>query len=210
MKKLLLALMVGAVISPSMVFAETSDDMSPPPSHEMQMDQEMHGDMPPPPRHEKGERPHKKMKDLSDAEKEAFFERKMTQMEGHVKKIQSDLDELKTLSTAEKEEWFKAKKAENRGHKRMKGKKGNHKNMRGKCEKINDLSAPKSPEEAMTRLKESKRYQSASAEKQAEMVSRVEKFSSMSPEDRQAHFDKKKEKMNSMCSKLDNKKSLSK
>ncbi len=208
MKKLLLSLMVGAVIAPSMAFAEASNDAPTPPSHEVRMDQEINGDMPPPQKHGKGERPHKKLKDLTEAEKEAFFDKRMKQMEHHVSKIQGELDELKTLSTAEKEEWFKAKKAENRGHKGKKGskgKKGHHKNMRGNCDKLDKLSVPKSPEEAMSKLKESKRYQSASADKQAEMVSRVEKFASMSPEDRQAHFDKKKAKMEKMCDKLESK-----
>lgn len=205
--------MIGAVIVPSMAFASNNDAPQP---HEVEMSQESGEPMAEP--HKKNKRPphlmdkkmEKKLKSLTEAEKELFFNDRITQMEKHVERVQKDINELKSLSTAEKEEWFKAKKKEGKKGKHKGKHKGDkedrkmkHERMIQKCSEMDDVKPPKTAEEVIAKLESSKRYQSASDEKKAEMMKRVEKFNSMSEEERAAHFEKGRMKLEKHCAKIE-------
>jgi hypothetical protein len=190
MKKLLLPLMLSAIMFPAMSMADAHSESGV--THKME--KHHHGD-------KAGMKKHK-LKEMTPEQKEAFFDERISQMEAHSKQMSTDAAALKTMSLEEKEAWFKAKKEERHAKKGKMGK-GKHKDMKGKCEKLRTLDSPKSPAEAMERLKASKRYQGATAEDKAAMEARVNKFGNMSEEERQAHFDKRKAKMEERCAKLE-------
>jgi hypothetical protein len=126
----------------------------------------------------------KRMHEMTDTEKEAFFDDK-------IQKMESDIQALKGMTLEEKEDWFKNKK------RHMKKK---HKHMKKACEELNSGKEREFDyDKAKERMTNSPKFQNSSKEKQEKMLNRLEEFNNLSPEEKQEKMKKKKEKLQKYC-----------
>lgn len=128
----------------------------------------------------------KKMHEMTDSEKEAFFDDK-------IQKMESDIQALKGMTLEEKEDWFKNKK------RHMKKK---HKHMKKACDELNSGKVREFDyDKAKERMTNSPKFKKASKEKQEKMLNRLEEFNNLSPDEKQKRMEKKKEKLQKYCDK---------
>lgn len=189
MKKLLLVSAISAMLVPSLSMAQsvTLPAQDTPVAHEVNdldhphKGHHKHG--------KKGERPN--FKEMTEAEKQAFFDKRIAEMEAHHEKMGKKLEELKAMSPEERAKFFENKKKKG-------GKK--HDKFKKACKKLEHEGREDfSYEKAMERMKNSKKYQNGSEEKRAKMEQRLNDFNALSDEEKAKKIAERKAKMQAMC-----------
>lgn len=131
---------------------------------------------------------------LTSEEKESIFNNRIEKMEEDLTKRLEMVKKLKEMSLEEKEKWFE----ENR--KPMKNK---HDNMKKMCDHIDFSKKPDfDREKGMERMKDSREFKKASPEMQARMQARMQEFDKLSPEEKQARYEERMDRMKSFCEKM--------
>ncbi len=131
---------------------------------------------------------------LTLEEKESIFNNRIEKMEEDLTKRLEMVKKLKSMSLEEKEKWFE----ENRKPMRHK-----HDKMKKMCDRLDFSKKPDfDGQRGMERMKESKDFKKATPEMRKRMEERMEAFNNLPPEEKQARYEERMDRMKSFCEKM--------